>query len=149
MRALNIVLVVVFLVAAGAAAQVTVRPGQYEVTLDLDLGIPKDAPKAVLDAAGFKNNTKLECFTAEDVKGGFAKLLADAEEENCKTTDVKTTGNRMTFTTTCQDDDVRMTMSTEMTFAADSFTGVTRGKDNEGRTTTSRFTAKRVGECPK
>ena len=63
MRALNIVLVVVFLVAAPAAAQVTVRPGQYEVTLDLDLGIPKDAPKAVLDAAGFKNDTKLECFT--------------------------------------------------------------------------------------
>jgi hypothetical protein len=150
MRALNMVFVVVFLAAASAAAQVAIRPGQYEVTLDLDLGIPKEAPQAVLDAAGFKKQKRLECFTAEDVKGGFVKILNDeAAEQNCKTSDMKTTGNRMTFTMTCQEDDVRMTMSTEMTFTGDSFSGVTKGKDPEGRMTTSRFSAKRVGDCQK
>ena len=39
-------------------------------------GIPPDAPKAVLDAAGFKRPKKLECLTAEDVKGGIMKMLA-------------------------------------------------------------------------
>jgi hypothetical protein len=120
------------------------------VTLSLELAVPKEASKAVLDAADFTDQKRLECFTADDVKGGVLKLLNDeAQDANCKTSDVKTTGNRMTFTTTCQEDDIRMTMNTEMTFSGDSFTGITKGKTPDGHMTTSRFSAKRVGECSK
>lgn len=150
MRALPTVLIVVLLATAGAVAQIAIRPGQYEVTLSLDLAVPKDASKAVLDAAGFKGQKRLECITAEDLKGGVLKLLNDeAQDADCNTSDVKTTGNRMTFTTTCQDDDVRMTMSTEMTFSGDSFTGVTKGKTPDGQMTTAQFSATRVGDCAK
>ena len=140
---------------AAASAQIQLRPGQYEVTLEMNLaGVPGDAPKAVTDAAGFNKDKRLECITADELKEGkgtdIARLFArEAEESNCKMSDVKTAGNKLTFTTTCVEDDVRMTMQTEMTFGPDSMAGVTTSKDQQGRTSTVKTTAKRVGECKK
>jgi hypothetical protein len=59
----------------------------------MNLGIPADASKAVLDAAGFQNQQKLECLTADELKGDFAKLMADelASDDDCKMSNVKTT----------------------------------------------------------
>lgn len=150
MRASTALFVIVLLAPAASEAQIAIRPGQYEFTLDMNLGIPAEAPKAVLDAAGFKNQKRLDCITADEVKGDVSKLFArEAEEQNCKMSGVKTTGNKMTFTTTCEEDGVRTTMSTEMTFGTDSFTGVTKGKDHEGRAISSKMSAKRIGECTK
>jgi hypothetical protein len=150
MRASKIWVVVLLLAPVVVTAQMSIRPGQYEVTLDMDLGVPKEATDAVLREGGFKGQKRLECFTAEDVKGDAWKMFArEAEDQNCKMSDQKTTGNRMTFTTTCEEDDVRVVTTTEMTFGPDSFSGVTKGKDDEGRTIVSKWRAKRVGDCPK
>lgn len=147
MRATTILPVLVLLSAAVVAAQVAIRPGQYEYTIDMNLGIPADASKAVLDAAGFQDQKRLECLTADELKGDIAKLFAgELADGDCKTSDVKTSGNKLTFTTTCEGD-VRMVMDTEMTFGVDSFSGVTKGKDNEGRVITMKASARRVGEC--
>ena len=138
---------------APVSGQVQLRPGQYEVTLEMNLaGIPTEAQKAVTDAAEFNKNKRLECITAAELKEGkgidIARLFArEAEEANCKMSDVKTIGNTLTFTTTCVEDDIRMTMNTEMTFGPDSMTGFTTSKDNEGRTSTVKTRAKRVGDC--
>jgi hypothetical protein len=103
-----------------------------------------------MDLAGFKNQKTLQCLTAADLKGDLAQLFArEADELKCTASDIKTAGNRMTFTTTCQEDDIRITMSTEMTFGSDSFTVVSKGKDLTGRMSTSKVSAKRVGECSK
>jgi ribosomal protein S13 len=148
MRPSTILFVGVLLFPAVAGAQSAVRPGQYEYTIEMNLGIPTDASKAVLDAAGFQNQKKLECLTADELKGDIAKLMADelASDDDCKISNVKTTENKLTFTTTCVGD-VQMVMSTEMTFGTDSFSGVTKGKDNEGRVITMKVGARRVGEC--
>jgi hypothetical protein len=144
MRARNILLVVVLLSPAASDAQVSIRPGQYEYTFDLDLGIPPEGSTAVLDAAGFKNQKRLECITADEVKGGLSKLFAqEAEEQNCKMSNVKT------FTMTCEEDGIRITGNTEITFDTDSFTTVASFKDPDGRVRTSKVSAKRVGECTK
>jgi hypothetical protein len=124
-----------------------IRPGQYEVTIEMNLAIPKEAQKAVTDAAGLDKDTRLECYTADDVKD-FAKFLArEMEEETCKISDLKSAGNKVTFTTTCKEDDIQVMSKTEMTFAGDSFTTATTAKDDKGRISTIKGTAKRVGDC--
>jgi ribosomal protein S13 len=136
---------------AAFAQTVNLQPGQYEYTLEMNLGIPEEGQKAVMDAAGFDKQKKLECLTAEDVKDmkNIAQFFArEGEEMNCKMTGVKTTGNKVTFNTTCEEDDVKVTSTTEMTFGTNSFTALTKGKDNEGRVTTIKASAKRIGECP-
>ncbi len=148
MRASATVLAVVVLTGTGLA-QPSIRPGQYELTVEMNLGgIPADAPKAVLDAAGFDKQKKLECLTAEDVKGDISQvLLREMGDSDCKMTDLKTAGNRVTFTTTCVDDDIRMVMSHDITVGADSFTSVAKGKDNKGNVSTVKTSARRVGDC--
>ncbi len=160
MRALKILFTVVLLAPAAAEAQIRVRPGQYEYTIDMNLGGPggKEAVDAVLGAAGAGSQKQkmLQCVTAEDVKDmndadSIVKVFARELEEdgNCKISDAKTVGNKLTYTATCIEDGSRMTMTTEMTFSGDSMTTSTKGKDYKGRPITSKIIAKRVGECPK
>jgi hypothetical protein len=158
MRASKILFIVVLLAPAAAEAQIRVRPGQYEYTLEMDLGGPggKEAMDAVLGAAGAgsQNQKMLQCVTAEDVKDmkdadSIVKVFAREIEEDgdCKISDAKTIGNKLIYTATCIDGGARMTMTTEMTFSGDSIASSTKGKDYEGRPISSKISAKRVGEC--
>jgi hypothetical protein len=139
----------VLLAATVASAQLTIRPGQYEVTVDMKLGgVPAEASKAVLDAAGFQNQKRLECITADDVKGDMRAMFArEMEGSNCKMSDTKTTGNKMTFDITCDEDGIKMSGTTEIIFDGDSFSTLGTMKDNQGRVSTVRTMAKRVGDC--
>lgn len=134
MRASKLLFVGVVLAATSSEAQqLPIRPGQYEYTIE-----------------GFENQKTLECLTAADLKGDLAEVFArEADDLECRASNIRTTGNRMTFITTCQEDDLRVTMDTEMTFATDAFTMVSKGKDLAGRKSTTKLSAKRVGECPK
>jgi hypothetical protein len=137
---------------ATGSAQIQLRPGQYEITLDMNLPVPREAQNAVLGAAGFNKQKRLQCITADEAKEAkdiAAFLARDLEESNCKMSDIKTTGNKMTYTTTCVDDDIRITMNTEMTVGPDSLTSFTTGRDSLGQTSTVKATAKRIGECKK
>jgi hypothetical protein len=148
MRASATVLVVVVLASVGEA-QLAIRPGQYELTVEMNLGgIPADAPKAVLDAAGFQKQKKLECLTAADVKGDITQMLMrEMADSNCKMSDLKWAGSRVTFTTTCAEDDIRMVMNHDVTVGTDSFTSVAKGQDNKGNVSTVKTSARRVGDC--
>jgi hypothetical protein len=149
MRGWTLILAVA-MVTCTAGAQPTLRPGQYEFTVDMKLdGVPDTAPKAVLDAAGFTQQKKLECLTPADVKGGVINMLARemAGDGSCKQSDVKSAGNTLTFTLTCVEDGVRTTITSEMVFSGDAFTGVAKSKDSDGNTATVKTAARRVGEC--
>jgi hypothetical protein len=138
--------------AATGSAQIQLRPGEYEITLDMNLPVPREVQNAVLDAAGYKKQRTLQCITAEDAKGAkdIARFLArELDESNCTMSEIKTTGNKMTYSTTCVEDDIRMTMNTELTTGPDSFTSFTTAGDNRGQTSTVKATAKRIGECRK
>jgi hypothetical protein len=150
MHASHILFVAMLLAPVAGEAQNTIRPGQYAITAEMDLGIPKEGTNAVMDAAAFKNQKRLECLSADDVKGDIATMfMKEFDEQNCKMSNVKTAGNKVTFTTACVEDDVTMTMTTEVTFGIDSFTTLTKGKTPEGHPTTAKTSAKRVGECAK
>jgi len=74
---------------------------------------------------------------------------AMVEDASCKTSDMKTTGTKLAFTMTCEDDDVRMVLHNETTVIGDSITSATKATDNEGRVTSMKMTGRRMGECPK
>jgi len=69
MRATTMLFAVVLLVPVLVGAQVTIRPGQYEYTIDMKMAVPKEAQKAVLDAAGFNTQqNRLECITPDQAR---------------------------------------------------------------------------------
>jgi hypothetical protein len=43
----------------------------------------------------------------------------------------------------------QVTMSSEMIFAGDSFSGTTRAKDSDSRLSSLKVSAKRIGDCVK
>lgn len=148
-----VILSVVAMLSVVTAAQVTLRPGQYEYTIDMKLaGAPKEAGQAVLDAAGLKGQKKLECITPdearqakEDAVSFFTKEMG--EDQNCKVSDAKVSGNTLTFSTTCVEDGEKTTIHSATTFAADSFTSIGTMKDGDGQTSTMSISARRVGDC--
>jgi hypothetical protein len=139
------------LLAPVVTAQVTIRPGEYEYTVDMKMAVPKEAAKAVLDAAGFKDQKRRDCITADQArqaKEDVVKFFAqEMQMESCKMSDVKIGGNTLSFTSTCVDDGKKMVMNTEMTFGVDSFSGISTMKGDGGVASTTTTTAKRVGEC--
>jgi hypothetical protein len=128
--------------AAGPAAvaqTIALLPGSYEATLEV--GLP--------DGTKMPPHKDTQCITAEDLKD-FSKSFGDPEfARMCKVSQYKVSGNKVTFDVDCKDDGVRMTGSTQMIFTADSFMGVMTMKDERGRMTTTRTTAKRIGDCAK
>jgi hypothetical protein len=142
---------IVLLAPTVVGAQIAIRPGEYEYTVDMKMTVPKEAAAAVLDAAGFKDQKRRECITADQArqaKEDIVKFFAqEMQMENCKMSDVKIGGNKLSFTSTCVEDGMKMVMNTEMTFGVDSFSGISTLKGAGGLASTTTTTAKRVGEC--
>jgi hypothetical protein len=138
---MHIVRTLVVSVAFGCAApalgqSLNIKPGKYETTATMEMPGMKMAPQ--------KNE---ECITAADLKD-FSKKLVDPEMmQGCKISNYKIVGNKLTFDVSCKEDDLEMSGTTEMTFGPESFTNVVTMKDNKGRVTTIKGSAKRVGEC--
>lgn len=133
-------------------AQITLRPGLYE--MEIDFGIPAAGSNAVLDAAGIKKegDKRRECITAEDLKDSgdlFKLMMAEMEDENCKVSGVKQSSNSMSFVTTCVEDGERMTWNIDLTFGPDWFSSVSKGKSSDGMVFSGKVNAKRVGDCKK
>ena len=120
------------------AQTVNIRPGKYEVSATMDMPGMKMAPQ--------KDE---ECITAADLKDFSKKLLDPEMMEGCKVSNYKVVDNKLTFNLSCKEDDLEMSGTTEMTFASESFTNLVTMKDNKGRVTTIKGTAKRIGECTK
>jgi Protein of unknown function (DUF3617) len=151
MRASTFLMAVALLNSASAWAQVTIRPGQYEFTIDMKMAVPKEAQKAVLDAAGFNRQQKrLECITPDQAKQAKDDVVKFAQREmdvsSCTMSNVKSSATTLTFNMTCKEDNVAMTGTAEFTFAGDSFTSLGTMKSPEG-TSTVKTVAKRVGDC--
>jgi hypothetical protein len=116
-------------------APVSMRPGSYEVSAELEFAGTKTLRKTIT------------CITPEMLKD-FSKVVLQAEDEQrCKVSGYRVTGDKVEFTTSCAVADIRMTSKSEITFTTDSFTGLTNAADQAGLATTIRMSGKRVGEC--
>jgi hypothetical protein len=122
-----------------SAQTIGLRPGQYETTAEMDM------------PGGFKMAPQkdTQCITPEDLKD-FSKAFGDPDfAKTCKVSDYKVSGNRISFTTECREEGLEMKGTTEMTFTAETFAGLMTMKDNKGRVTRIKTSAKRIGECAK
>jgi hypothetical protein len=126
--------------AVTAIAQgINLRPGKYETTAAMEIsgGLKMEPQKDT------------QCITPEDLED-FSKAFVDPEFAGmCKVSDYKVSDNKVTFNTHCKEDGLQMKGTTEMTFTADTFAGLMTMKDDKGRVTTIRTTAKRIGQCTK
>ena len=121
-----------------AGQVVTLRPGKYEITAEMESQAGKMRP-----------HKGTQCFTAEQLKDP-SKVFRDPEmEKECKVSDFKVAGNKVTFRTDCRQGDFQATGTTEVTLGTDSYVALVSTKDNGGRTMTIRQTAKWIGECAK
>lgn len=71
------------------------------------------------------------------------------DDKNCKTSDVKTSGNRTTYRVNCTGKDA-MSGTGEMTTGKDSYSGKLKlaGKvDGDDATMLTEYTGKRIGKC--
>ncbi len=132
------VLVVVFVAAwmlPLVAQSINLRPGRYETVVDIEL------------PGGVKMPMKNEdCITAADLKDGVKTFLEEMGD-NCKISDLKATGNRLTFNAVCKEDDTTMTTTADMNFTGDSYSGLMKAKDEKGQEFTFRVSGKRLGDC--
>lgn len=98
-----------------AWAQLSVKPGQYRVTLEMNLP----------GALGPQTQEALDCITAEDARDLTQAVLRElAAEDSCTSDNVKSAGNKITFDVTCDVDGTKATSNTELTVGADSYTAV-------------------------
>jgi len=135
MRTVHIAIVALALLAATPASSQTLRPGRYEVTGEVDMG-----------GRSMKIPPSQDCITAEMVNDLTKVGAGDQGLESCTVSNVKSTGNTVSFETACDLDGERIASTTELTFGADWYkTRIKREFD--GRTTSISSTAKRVGDC--
>ena len=140
MRVSEALLLIGLLAPVATQAQINkIRSGEYDITLDIQMGLAGTPTEPL---------KRRECIDAADVKDA-ATMFSGGEMENCKFSDVRTTGNTTRYNLTCVEDGLRTTGSSEMTFGPDTISQLSTMKDTEGRVVTMKVFAKRVGECRK
>jgi hypothetical protein len=102
--------VVLGLAASTAWAQLTLRPGQYDVKLELSLpGVPISNAQQDTD-----------CLSADDAKDLVKAMLRElAAETTCTASNVKTAGKTLTFDAACTLEGNSVTAKTELVVQSD------------------------------
>jgi len=124
------------LLAAMPAWGLDLTPGKYEITAKAEMpGMP----------GGMPPQTTTQCLNEQNpVPNSAAGALG------CKITDMKTNGNKVTYTMECNQQGMKIKSTGEMTFSGDSFAGTTQthmGPESGGMTVKTVIEGKRVGNC--
>ena len=135
-KSLSIIAVLGITIAASPAWALDLKPGKYEITAKVEM---RRMP------GGVPAQTTTQCLTEQDP---LPATSADARK--CKVTDMKTEGNTLTYTMTCEQQGMTMKNNGKMTYNGDTFEGTSRtrmGPDAGDRTITTRIKGKRIGKC--
>jgi hypothetical protein len=131
----------VLVTVAGVIAQSSIRPGRWEVTMQMQMaGSPIQMPEM----------KSTRCVTPEDAKDPSRAVPTGPEgrggqTSDCKVADYKVSGNTATWKVMCSSPQP-MTMTGEMTFNDDSYTGTMKSDTPQGPMT-MKMAGKRLGEC--
>ena len=123
--------------AAGAQAQGPRQDGRWEVKIEFDLpGLPAMPPQ-----------TQTTCITPEDAANPQKAMLPGglADQANCKISDYKTAGSRVTYSLKCEGQ-VPLSGTGDFTYMGDTYSGVFKA-DAAGQTLAIRYSGKRLGDC--
>jgi hypothetical protein len=129
-------------ISAAVFAQAPRRDGKWEVKMEMSMPGMQMPP-----------TTTTQCITPADAADPQKSVpqapAGRGGAPSCKMSDYKVTGNKVTYTMTC-DAPQAMTMTAEMIYAADSYTGtMTMNMDRGGQpmAMTMKYTGKRLGDC--
>jgi hypothetical protein len=143
MKTLVSVVAVLAAVCATVMAQGPVRPGRWEVTMQMQMaGSPIQMPEM----------KTTRCVTPEDAKDPSRSLPSGPEgrggqKSDCKVSDYKVSGNTATWKMACTSPQA-MTSTGEMTFTDDTYTGTMKMDSPQGQMT-MKMAGKRLGDCTK
>jgi hypothetical protein len=135
--------IVIVVFAAGISASLLAQPrrdGKWEVKMDMEMpGMPMKIPTV----------TSTQCITPEEASDPQKTVPQGGGRgnQNCKVSDYKTDGNKVTYSMKCDGKDP-MTGSGEFIYGADSYTG-TMKIDSKGQAMTMKYSGKRLGDCSK
>lgn len=128
------------LVAASltVSAQGPRRDGRWEITAEMDMpGMPMKMP-------AFKT---IQCITKEQADDPNQALPKgqQGKDSDCKVSDYKVIGNKVTWTMTCTGE-TAMSGTGELTYATDTYDGWMKMK-MDGAEMAMKYTGKRLGDC--
>jgi Protein of unknown function (DUF3617) len=125
------------LAAATAWAQLALRPGKYDVKLEVSLaGAP--LPMTQQDS---------DCLSPEDAQDLVKAMLRElATAQNCTASNIKTAGNKLTFDAACDVEGAHITSSTELTLQSDTAYTAVMKVATPGFDTIMKITGKWAGE---
>jgi hypothetical protein len=128
-------------VSSALLAQGPRRDGRFEIKMEMDMaGMPMKVPPI----------TTTQCITPEqaaDPQNAMPPQGGRGNENNCKVSDYKQDGNKVTWSMKCEGKEP-MTGTGEFVYASDGYTG-TMMMDRGGQAMTMKYTAKRLGDCTK
>ena len=128
--------VLLVLLAALPAWGLDLVPGKYEITAKVEMpGMP----------GGMPPQTTTQCMDEQTPVPN-----STAEAQGCKITDMKTSGNTVTYIMECNQQGIKAKSSGKITFNGDSFEGTTQtsmGPEAGNMTITTVVKGKRIGKC--
>jgi len=135
-------------ISVSLLAQGPRRDGKWEVTTEMSMqGMP----------AGMPPTTMTQCITKEEAADPQKAVPQPAgrggQTSDCKMSDYKTEGNKVTYTMNCTTPQPA-TVKGEIVYETDKFTGTntmntTMGRGGQAMTMTMKMTGKRLGDCTK
>jgi hypothetical protein len=129
-----------FLWSPCAFAGVNMHDGMWEISTRMEMpGMPMQMPE----------RTHTQCLTEENMLKTMAPKEQD-QNENCKVTDKKVTGDTLTWTLECKGEDA-MKVTGKTTYHGDSFEGtmtMTSSDPEEGEMKIiNHIRGRRIGDC--
>ena len=130
----------IFLCSAFAFAGVNLNEGLWEITTKMEMqGMPMQMPA--------RKHT--QCLTKENMLKTMVPK-EETQEEACKITDTKISGNTVTWTMKCKGKDA-MEMTGKTTYHGDTFEGtmimISNDPDEGKMKIINHMSGKRIGEC--
>ena len=117
------------------------RDGRWEVKMEMEMpGMPQAMPA----------RTTIQCITPDDAKDPQKSMPENGRgrgASNCKMSDYKTEGNKVSWTMKCEGPEA-MSGSGEFIYGTDSYTGTMKMEGGRGAMT-MKYTGKRLGDCEK
>jgi hypothetical protein len=133
MKKVFVAFVCILALPSAALAADSIREGLWEITSKVEMpGIPMEIPPTVMK----------HCYSKADVAD---RKNVIAREKDCKVTDMKTSGSKISWTMKCTGENAA-TMTGETVFGSDSYTSVMHMKA-QGHNMTTRVKGKRIGNC--
>ncbi|MDA8098526.1 MAG: DUF3617 family protein [Nitrospiraceae bacterium] len=140
-KSLVAVLVLVFGLAGAASAELNMRDGNWESTIEMTIeGLPFAMPPMSF------TNTK--CMTKKDAVPSTA-----SKDQKCEVKEQSVTGSTVHWKVVCKDKNGTSEGTGEITYSGTGYRGTMKLKttDAKGQTTTSKakLSGRRTGDCPK